>query len=284
MHDSFNLAWKLNLVHRGLASPSLLSTYEEERRKIATDLISFAAEHCAAFEKGEEALAKNFDDNIRFISGIGAEYATGLLSRAQTMSTPLQPGALQIPAKATRYYDSNPVDIQLDIPLLGQFRVYFFVPDIKASLGFLSSLCTRLSSDSSLGRLSSRANRTYEMQPRGIAPADEFFQFQRYTTVSNVFTFAMVTQSSRSDFELADLPPMLRASRWTLYLDDVETLGCTVKWFGILRKEQVGIAIVRPDGYIGGIDKWDMTAAEQAGKSIEEYFSFMLQYGNIAHC
>lgn len=277
MHDSFNLAWKLNLVHRGLASPSLLSTYEEERRKIATDLISFDAEHCAAFEKGEDALAKNFDDNIRFISGIGAEYTTGLLSRAQTTSTPLQPGALQLPAKVTRYYDANPVDIQLDIPLLGQFKLYLFVSDVKVSLGFLKTLCTGLSSDSSLGKLSSKADQSYVKQPRNTAPADDFFQFQRYTAVSNAFTYSMVTQSPRSEFELADLPAELQASRWTLYLDDVESPGCTKKWFGSLEKEQVGIVIVRPDGYIGSIDKWDVTAVEQAGKSIEEYFSFMLQ-------
>jgi hypothetical protein len=31
------------------------------------------------------------------------------------------------------FLDSNPVDIQLDIPLLGQFKIYFFVPDICCS-------------------------------------------------------------------------------------------------------------------------------------------------------
>lgn len=97
MHDSFNLAWKLNLVIRGLAKPSLLCTYEEERRKIANDLIRFDTEHCKAFEQGEVALAKNFDDNIRFISGVGAEYSAGMLSRSNAnanASHPLRPGAI----------------------------------------------------------------------------------------------------------------------------------------------------------------------------------------------
>jgi hypothetical protein len=277
MHDSFNLAWKLNLVIRGLAGPSLLFTYEEERRKIANDLISFDAEHCKAFEQGEAALAKNFDDNIRFISGVGAEYSPGLLSRHQTTSTSLHPGALQLPAKVIRYIDANPVDLQLDIPLLGQFRIYLFVPDIKASLEFLHTLCTGLSSNSPLGRLSSQADHSYVKQPRGMASADDFVQPQRYTTVSNAFTFAMVTQSLKSEFEIADLPFMLQASRWTLYLDNVDTPRCTDKWFGSLGKDQLGIAIVRPDGYVGSIDMWDVTAAEQAGKCIEDYFSFMLQ-------
>ncbi|KAJ5251095.1 hypothetical protein N7489_001505 [Penicillium chrysogenum] len=64
MHDSFNLAWKLNLLVRGLAKPTILHTYEEERQKIAYDLINFDVDHCKAFAAGDTALAKNFEDNI----------------------------------------------------------------------------------------------------------------------------------------------------------------------------------------------------------------------------
>ena len=46
---------------RGLAKPSLLATYEDERRKIAQDLIRFDYEHANAFSAGDEkALAENF--------------------------------------------------------------------------------------------------------------------------------------------------------------------------------------------------------------------------------
>jgi phenol 2-monooxygenase len=41
MNDAHNLAWKIALVVRGWAEPSLLSTYESERRKYALDLIAF---------------------------------------------------------------------------------------------------------------------------------------------------------------------------------------------------------------------------------------------------
>ncbi|KAJ6020871.1 hypothetical protein N7540_006375 [Penicillium herquei] len=271
MHDSFNLAWKLNLVIRGLAQPSLLATYEEERRKIANDLITFDAEHCKAFEQGETALAKNFDENIRFISGIGAEYSTGPLSRKETDThTRLQPGELQLPAKVTRYIDANPVDIQLDIPLLSQFRIYFFVPDVRASLEFLATLCEGLAENSRLV-----AKQSYIKKPRGSAPADDFITPSRYTTVSELCTYAMVTRSARSDFEIADLPQLLQDSRWTLYLDDADKSYCTEKWFGELRSDQAGVAIIRPDGYCGGIRTWGLEAAGSAGQWIEEYFSFM---------
>ncbi|KNG89312.1 hypothetical protein ANOM_001632 [Aspergillus nomiae NRRL 13137] len=277
MHDSFNLAWKLNLVIRGLAQPSLLATYEEERQKIAYDLINFDAEHCKAFSQGEAALAKNFEENIRFISGVGAEYAQGLLSRARTArSTPLRPGALQLPAKVTRYIDANPVDIQIDIPLLGQFRIYFFIPDVCKALGWLRILCEGLDNATRMGKISSRADQSYAVQPQRAAPFETFLQLQRYTSVSSAFTYAMVTQSSKSEFEIADLPKVLQDSRWTLYLDDVDTPRCTEKWYGPLQGDQVGIVIVRPDGYIGDIDTWELPAGIESVKWIENYFAFMM--------
>ncbi|KAE8317659.1 FAD binding domain-containing protein [Aspergillus transmontanensis] len=277
MHDSFNLAWKLNLVIRGLAKPSLLATYEEERQKIAYDLVNFDAEHCKAFSQGEAALAKNFDENIRFISGVGAEYSQGLLNRGRAaMPTPLQPGTLQLPAKVTRYIDANPISIQLDIPMLSQFRIYFFIPDVPKALGFLSSLCEGLDNATGMGKISSRASQSYATQPQGAAPSDTFIQPQRYTSVSSVFTYAMVTQSSKSEFEIADLPKVLQDSRWTLYLDDVDSPSCTDKWFGSLQGEQAGIVIVRPDGYVGSIDTWELAAGTEAGKWIDDYFAFMM--------
>ncbi|EED15606.1 pentachlorophenol 4-monooxygenase, putative [Talaromyces stipitatus ATCC 10500] len=277
MHDSFNLAWKLNLVIRGLAAPSLLATYEEERQKIAYDLINFDAEHCKAFSKDDSALTKNFDDNIRFISGVGAEYSEGMLTRNRhTILRPLQSGALQIPGRVTRYIDANPVDIQLDIPLLGQFRIYFFVPDVPKGLGFLSVICEGFGNASAMGTLSSRARQSYAKKPPTAVPSDEFLQPLRYTSASRAFTYAMVTQSCRSEFEIIDLPKALQDSRWTLYLDNVDTPRCTDKWFGTLQREQVGIVIVRPDGYVGAIDTWGLTEGKVAGKRIEDYFAFMM--------
>ncbi len=39
LQDAHNLAWKLTLAARGLASPSLLATYEEERRPVGLDVV-----------------------------------------------------------------------------------------------------------------------------------------------------------------------------------------------------------------------------------------------------
>ncbi|RDW61163.1 uncharacterized protein DSM5745_10661 [Aspergillus mulundensis] len=282
MHDSFNLAWKLNLVARGLASASLLSTYESERRKIANDLIAFDAEHCAAFEAGEAALAKNFDDNIRFISGVGAEYKEGILTMGLDEKSGaglrLRPGALMIPAKARRYIDVNPVDIQLDIPLLGQFKLYFLIPDIEAArgTGFLDSVCETIAKPSSvLSTVSQKARSSYTTRSRGWAARDAYQVPERYTAVSDILTLSLITASKREVFELADLPPALRKSQWTIYLDDVD--GCIDKWTGsgTLSESQAGIVLVRPDGYIGALGSWDVSQGAEAGRWVEEYFGFL---------
>ncbi|KAI0338365.1 hypothetical protein BDW22DRAFT_1432608 [Trametopsis cervina] len=39
MQDGFNLGWKLSLVYKGLADPSLLNTYESERLPVARDVL-----------------------------------------------------------------------------------------------------------------------------------------------------------------------------------------------------------------------------------------------------
>ncbi|ETS74849.1 hypothetical protein PFICI_13333 [Pestalotiopsis fici W106-1] len=40
MQDCYNLGWKLALVIKGIAQPSILSTYEAERRRVAQELIA----------------------------------------------------------------------------------------------------------------------------------------------------------------------------------------------------------------------------------------------------
>ncbi|PHH66096.1 hypothetical protein CDD82_1591 [Ophiocordyceps australis] len=144
MHDSWNLSWKLNFAVRGLAKPGLLESYEEERRKIALDLVNFDYEHANQIAGGDAvALAKNFKANVRFISGIGAEYSGSVINRDDGAPQPgdARPGCLLPPAKVTRYIDSNPVDIQLDIPMLGQFRIFLLMWDVQQAAPFLATFC-----------------------------------------------------------------------------------------------------------------------------------------------
>ncbi|KAH9889597.1 FAD binding domain-containing protein [Xylariomycetidae sp. FL2044] len=280
MHDSWNLAWKLNLAVRGLAKPALLESYELERRKIAHDLIHFDYEHANQISAGDaEALAENFRVNVRFISGIGVQYDRNILNLpSKREKGEVKEGCLVPPAKVTRYIDANPVDIQLDIPVLGQFRVYFFVPDIHESLAFLQAFCDELlKPDSLVAQVSLAAAASYKEKPRTPAPEDVYVRPERYLRVSQLMTFALVTTTDKSSIEIEDLPPLFARSAWTFYLDDVPHLdtrrtSCTRKWVGDLHNGEIALINMRPDGYVGSISRWN-SLNEKAGVDAAQWFN-----------
>ena len=289
MHDTFNLSWKLNLAVRGLAKPSLLATYQDERQKIAQDLINFDFEHAKAFAAGDDkALADNFTQNIGFISGAGVKYNENILNRLEGVSGgQLRPGSLLTPARVTRYIDANPVELQLDIPMLGQFRVFFFVPDVHAASAFLRTVSDHVgcSEQSILYRASRLADKSYAHINTAETESRAFVQPQRYTAVSKLVTLAVVTTMSKSAVEISDLPPVLQQSRWTFYLDDIledthSHQSCTEKWLGALKESELALVVVRPDGYVGSVRRWDYSterASHDASAWLDDYFGGFLE-------
>lgn len=208
MHDSWNLGWKLNLAVRGLAKKNiLLGSYESERKKIAHDLIDFDYEHANSIAGGDaKALAENFRTNMGFISGVGVQYEENIINPADKIEGSLEngqtaptgaarPGRNLPPAKVTRYIDDNPVDIQLDIPMLGQFRVLIFTPDLAKASGFLSSFSEGVLSPSSLiAQLSNAAKKSYQQKPRPSRPKDSYYRPERYISLSELFTFGLISK------------------------------------------------------------------------------------------
>ncbi|KAI1129955.1 FAD binding domain-containing protein [Nemania abortiva] len=285
MHDSWNLGWKMNLAVRGLAKPELLESYEVERMKVAHDLINFDFEHANEIAGGDIArLAENFRINTRFISGVGVEYAESIINRGHDQTRgDAKPGCTLPPTKVTRYIDANPVDLQLDIPMQGQFRVFVIVPDVTGpgEAAFLAGLSDNVTSTSSfLTKLSLAASESYRRKPRPQRPADIFCRPERYRAYSELFTFCLLTSTLKDRFELASLPTLFSMSPWAVYLDDVahmDTKGlcCISKWLGKVSAGQAVIVNVRPDGYVGSIKRWDATeqaTGEAAARWLDEYY------------
>lgn len=311
VHDSWNLAWKLNLSLRGLSAPNniLLETYEHERKKIAHDLINFDFEHANHIAGGDaEQLALNFRKNTRFISGVGIEYEANPINQGPAIGR-LVPGQTLPPAKATRYIDANPVDLQLDIPVLGQFRVYFIVPNLSTSSSFLSRVNDLIaSSNSFFSRVSEKAAESYQSLPRAARPQDQFQHPERYTSISQLFTYALISKlklnlpspafqtcsssnasrtasTDKNQFELSSLPSLLSSSPWTVYLDDLssstteKTTGSIQKWLGTTDPNTVTILNVRPDGYVGSLRQWNNSGVDQAAEAaqwLEGYYGGFL--------
>lgn len=285
LHDSFNLAWKLNFAIRGLAKPCLLATYEIERRQVAQELTDFDLEQSSAFV----ATSIPTPRNIRFNSGYAAEYSPSILNKCQSLksssSIPLQPGTLLPPGRATRCIDSNPVDLHLDIPMLGQFRIVLFAKTVTETYEFLDVLSSHaISHNTLLGRLSHSINVSYTLQPPLAAASDDFIRPERYTPISGLFTFALVLQQKCDQVEIGELPALWRDSKFTVYADDTPEsdtrgLGVTEKWMGGVKAGEVGLVVVRPDGYVGCLKRFRgrKSDASRAARWLDEYFDGFLQ-------
>lgn len=285
LHDSWNLAWKLNLAVRGLAKPCLLATYEIERRQVAQELTDFDLEQSSAFVAASIPTPRN----IRFNSGYAAEYSPSILNKCQPQKRssilPLRPGTLLSPARATRCIDSNPVDLHLDIPMLGQFRLFFFTKNATDTYDFLDFLSTHAISHSTLlGRLTHSINTSYTLQSPLAAASDDFIRPERYTPISGLFTFALVLQQKSREVEIEEVPPLWRDSKFTVYADDIPEsdtrgLGVTEKWMGGVLAEEVGIVVIRPDGYVGCLKRFRgrKSDAVRAASWLDEYFDGFLQ-------
>lgn len=193
------------------------------------------------------------------------------------------PASVQV----TRYIDANPLDLQLDIPMLGQFRIFFFVHDAHAAATFLNTVTDRIGSseESILYRASRLADQSYATLNKSTPESAEYMQPQRYNAVSKLYTPAIVTTAPKDSVEIADLPALLQISRWTFYLDDIpDTIGnphsATKAWLGRLEEPEAAVIVVRPDGYVGAISRWDFrgqTAGQQAGVWLDEYFGGFLE-------
>lgn len=153
MLDMHNLAWKINLVEKGVGNRAvLLPTYEEERRSVAQQLVAFDKEYATIFsgrspkpaQMGQVAandspavdaqlFIQTYKRNAFFASGCGVIYTPNVLSprpahglqttTGQAGSTiALVPGHRLIPGRLTRAIDGNEVDIQQEVKMNGAFR------------------------------------------------------------------------------------------------------------------------------------------------------------------
>jgi len=159
MLDMYSLAWKINMVEKGVADRSvLLPTYEQERKSIAEELLKFDKMYSALFSgrspKSDQLTAdatkakalgavdpelfiQTFKKNAFFTSGCGAIYFANALNalpdsdlvknyHKKGVFNPegcrLTAGQRLLPGKVTRAIDANQVRIQQEIKMNGAFR------------------------------------------------------------------------------------------------------------------------------------------------------------------
>lgn len=98
MQDTYNLGWKLGLVVRGIAKPSILKTYQSERRTFAKELIEFDKRWSTLFSKPpakdaadktgvlNEEFLQAFQKQKLFTTGVAVDYGPSCLIARSTIT------------------------------------------------------------------------------------------------------------------------------------------------------------------------------------------------------
>ncbi|ANB11884.1 hypothetical protein AWJ20_109 [Sugiyamaella lignohabitans] len=294
MADTYNLAWKIAHIVKGVADPAILDTYESERKTIAQNLIDFDAKLSKLFS-GRPAVPgietpgvdlaefhKVFEKGNEFASGTTVDYDGSILidkatneltetkRRYDEDNITTNPLATNCPigrrldtAQVVVQSDSKPVELA-DVCLSdGRWRVLYFAGDIK--------------SNASLKNFMVKFGEYLEA-------SDNFVKKYTPATASlySVIDILLVHASSRTACEWNDFPSAFRPrdhkgrmDYLKIYADDTsyhQGHGHAYKKYGI-DTSFGALLVVRPDGYLAKVEPLNQDGIN----SIEEFFAkFMI--------
>lgn len=88
MQDAYNLGWKIGLVASGTSDRNILSSYDEERRPVANELIKLDTKMSNFYSDGPSEESQDYqtfrDTFSWFLSGVSVSYGpNGLVTRAK---------------------------------------------------------------------------------------------------------------------------------------------------------------------------------------------------------
>ncbi|KAL8707633.1 MAG: hypothetical protein Q9220_007371 [cf. Caloplaca sp. 1 TL-2023] len=272
-HDALNLAWKIHHVEAGFADPSVLSTYESERKQIAENLLHFDAKYAALFSEHatsaseaasashdnehaeENDFVKTFKANQEFTSGYGVLYPANVYN--WTPSHPatsaaffrnhgkLRPGYVMPSADVRRVVDANVVQLEQEVPFNGSFRLFIFAGKVDITRRALADLAGNMR----------RKNSFYAAYERADAPTVSYHE--HHNPHSHFFTICTIFAAPRNDIEISKTVPGLFA-RYSdhVYADDIrdrqmpDAAASAHARMGF-DADKGGIVVVRPDGHVG---------------------------------
>jgi hypothetical protein len=288
MQDAYNLGWKLSLVVKGIAQPSILKTYQSERRRIAQDLIAFDHKFSRLFSgrpakdvMDEEGVDMNefknaFLQGNMFASGLSVDYGTSMLVAKPGSATDEGDGTdvssshtekvvgkqelasniklgMRFPSyQVLNQADARPWPFQQKLKSDGRFRIIVFAGDVinAKQQARLVAFCQKLTDS-------------------------EFLAKHLHKNIEILTCHA----SKRMDVELLrDFPEVLHPfdekTGWdydSVYVDDEsyhEGFEDAYKNYGVSR-ESGCVVVTRPDQYVGYIDSLD----EEGFGGVEAYFN-----------
>lgn len=262
MQDTYNLTWKLCSVITGEASPSILDTYELERRPVGEELLKLDTELVQAYEQDTsvtEGVERVRGQYIDFMTGVGVTYGPNQLVAGKKADT-----AVANNIKIGMRLSSHPVVGQADgismqlssrLTSNGAWRLLVFPGDLREPRN--------------QSRLSSFANQFNE---QAHLPCLHKAQSNH---CSRLLETIMVHSSPRTSVNLLDLPeifhPFDETWGWDysrVFADDGsygEACGQAHERYGI-RDETGCLVLCRPDQHVA----WLGSLAEV--EALDHYF------------
>ncbi|KAH9206669.1 FAD binding domain-containing protein [Leptodontidium sp. 2 PMI_412] len=288
MHDTYNLGWKLASVIKHRSDPSLLSTYETERRKIAQELITFDHKFSRIFSGrpvkdilgdgaiDAETLQEAFKKGNTFTNGTSVNYDCSILvskelesqaseaenfAQKNDLATGIRIGMRMPSFKVLNQSDARPWHFQELLQSNGCWRIAVFPGDLRDPDQFARF--------TTLGH--------------ALAAKDSFLR--RYTprseAIDSVFEIITVHSAPRSSIELLSLHevfhPFSEETGWDynkVFVDDVsyhEGHGEAYKNYGISPLTGC-VVVIRPDQHVSCI------SSLEGVRRIDSFFSgFMIE-------
>ncbi|KAJ5179364.1 hypothetical protein N7492_002574 [Penicillium capsulatum] len=267
MQDGFNIGWKVALVAAGVANPLILSTYNDERHRLAEMLLDFDRHWSGHFTNNtlapEEASTKA--EKMRRIAELFEDFADGarsfygaspLVWKTEGEAGPpcalsLIPGERFPAAKLRKQADGN---VQWTTRLMesdGRFRLVILAGDIRDP--------TQRGRVESLGRFLQDGNKA------SAKLEDRYLPTGPFDSLIDVLT---IHSSPWRSVEYFDFPESLRSfdprTGWvydSIWCDDScswdrECDGTGYGQWGVDRVHGA-MLIVRPDQYIGWVGELD---------------------------
>ncbi|KAL3424729.1 FAD binding domain-containing protein [Phlyctema vagabunda] len=249
MHDSVNLAWKLSLVLRGYADPSLLHTYEAERLPNVQKLINYDKDISRLMTmqlplgwKGDantdpnEILGVVMAEAATFTTGLGISYDRNQLNVGELdKSKAVSPGQRGPDVKLQKPGTFESTRLHRETPNEARFYVAVF-----AGLPIHTS--------SSVQALSHRMTSSKLFSSSAPLP---------------ISWLTIPAARSASAFELLGAAPLGK-----VFYDSDQSAHAR---YGI-DVSRGGVVILRPDGWVGGM----LELGDETGDELEMYFNSFL--------
>ncbi|CAM3011709.1 FAD-dependent monooxygenase [Actinomyces slackii] len=248
LQDGFNIGWKIGYVASGIASSSILNTYNSERMEVAQNLIDFDREWYGLFAKKvdelhtPEALEEYYVKTAEFPAGFMTMYSRSMLTASQThqsIATGYPIGKRFKSHEVVRVCDMNTVHLGHQATADGRWRLYVFAdrPNGRGHNDRLGKFADWLS-------VSSRSPlNTYKSQTSYDDDA--------------LFDVHVVYPQNHRELNLPDVPQVFKPRVGKYRLSNLNKVYACSTSFDVFSEacvsDEGAIVVVRPDQYVGAV-------------------------------